>query len=156
MRNRWASVSSLMLLIFGLGIAPAFPGDSLYGTVRDVKSADLVTLDYGKGSYPVRLIGIEVPREGPIAQQARDLVAKLVLGKNARIRIEGRNEKGELVSRLFTDDPVLGIKEVNLELVRAGLARRRKDYDYMYGELSKAEGEARKQRRGLWATEQPQ
>jgi endonuclease YncB( thermonuclease family) len=156
MRYRWASIPILTFLIFGLGLAPAFAGDSLYGKVRDVKSADLVTLDYGAGSYPIRLVGIEVPREGPIAQEARDFVVKLVLGKNVRIRFEGRNEQGEMVSRLFTDDPVSGIKEVNLELVRAGLARRQKGYDYTYGELSKAEREAQKERRGLWATEQPQ
>jgi len=156
MRPWRISTSILALLIFALGRAPALAGDSLVGTVRDVKSADLVTLDYGAGSYPIRLAGIEVPREGPIAQQARDFVVRLVLGKQARMRFEGRNEQGEMVSILLTADPAPGIKNVNLELVRAGLARRQKGYDFKYGELAAAEREAQEKRLGVWATGQAQ
>ena len=46
-------------------------------------------------------------------------------------------------ARLLTADSVVGLnRDVGLELVRAGLARRRQDYDYKYGELSAAENEA--------------
>jgi endonuclease YncB( thermonuclease family) len=159
MRKRWAAAGTLGLLLLGAGLCPAFAGDSLYGKVTEVKSADLVVFDYGAGRYNVRIIGVDVPAEGPIATEARQFVTKLVLGKSARIRFEARAKNGEMVSRLFTADPKIGIKDVGLELVRNGLARRQQGEDYQfgykYGELSKAENEAREAKRGLWATPQP-
>jgi endonuclease YncB( thermonuclease family) len=144
------------LLIFLAGLVPVLAGDSLYGKVVEVKSADVVTLDYGAGQYELRLVGIDVPRDGPIATKATEFVSNLVLGKNARMRFEGRTEGGEMMVRLFTDDPEIGIKEVGVELVRAGLARRQNDFDFKYAELSAAEKEAKDARRGLWAAAQPQ
>jgi endonuclease YncB( thermonuclease family) len=76
------------------------------------------------------------------------------------MRLGSRSENGEMVARLLTDDPVNGIKDVGLELVRAGLARRQQgedaQFDYKYGDLSAAEREAQKARLGIWATTQPQ
>ena len=68
------------------------------------------------------------------------------------MRFQGRSEGGEMMVRLFTDDPDIGIKEVSVELVRAGLARRPKGFDFKYGELAAAEREAQAAKRGLWAT----
>jgi len=67
MRDRRVIGGFLGLLIFGAGLWPAFAGDSLYGKVTAVKSADVVTFAYGAGQYELRLVGIEVPRKGPIA-----------------------------------------------------------------------------------------
>ena len=150
MRKQWCARSILGLLILGAALVPAFAGDSLYGKVTEVKSATVVTLDTGADRYDIRLIGIDAPAQGALAAQARDLLASLVLGKNARMRFEYR-ERGEMVSRLLTDDPVLGVKDVGIELVRAGLAQRQKGFDYKYGELAAAESQARTAKRGLWA-----
>lgn len=115
-----------------------------------------MVLDYAAGRYVIRIVGIDAPQAGqPLAKEAKQFVAGLVLGKKVRMRFERRAKNGEMVSRLFTDDPVIGIKEVGVELVKAGLARRQKDYDYKYGELSAAENEARAAGRGLWAQTQP-
>lgn len=166
MRKRWAG-GLLGLLVFGTGLLPAFAGDSLYGRVTAVKSAEVVVFEYGAaggqgrsaarttGRYDLRLVGIDAPESGARAREARQFVANLVLGKNARMRFEYRNRNGEMLSRLFTDDPAVGIKDVGLELIRAGLARRQSDYDYKYGELSAAEREARAAGRGLWAQTEP-
>jgi endonuclease YncB( thermonuclease family) len=155
MRKKWVIQSFFGCVVLLADFFPVFAGDSLYGKVTGVKSADMVTFDYGAGRYDLRLVGIEVPREGPIAAKAKELVSNLVLGKSARMRFEGRTPNGEMLARLFTDDPAIGIKEVAVELVKAGLARRQKDYDFKYGELAAAEREARAARRGLWAAEQP-
>jgi len=154
MRTKWAGAGLLGLLILGAGWLPARAGDSLYGKVTEVKSADVVTFDYGDGQYVLRLGGIETAKDRQLGDQAVRLVSEMVLGKNARVRFEGRGEDGLMESRLFTDDPVLGIKDVAIELVRAGLARRQGDFDFKYGELSAAENEARTARRGLWAAGQ--
>jgi endonuclease YncB( thermonuclease family) len=161
MRTKWFAVGGFLgLLIVGAALSPAFGGDSLWGKVTQVKSANLVVLDYGNGepdrTYDIRLVGIDAPREGAFARQAREFVSRLVLGKNARMRLVGKAKNGEMVARLTTDDPVVGIKDVGVELVRAGLARKAKGYDYKYDELAAAEIEAQSAKRGLWATAQPQ
>lgn len=155
MRKKLVIAGLLGLLILGAGWLPARAGDAVYGKVTAVKSANVVTFGHGAGQYDLRLIGIEPVKEGPLARKAVRLVSKMVLGKNARMRFEGRDEDGLMRSRLFTADPALGFKEVAQELVRAGLARRQEGFDFKYGELAAAESEARTAHRGLWASIQP-
>ena len=145
--------SGWFLGLFILFIVP-FPvlgGDSMYGTVTEVRSADVLTFDYGEGKYQVRIIGIDVPRDGALARRAKQFVTSLVLNKKVRLRFDHRTPNGEMVCRVFTDDPDIGIKEVGVELLKTGFARRQKGYDYKYGELSAAENDAKKARRGVWA-----
>lgn len=148
--NRQVTRWFLGFLVLWAGVVPALAGDSIYGTVTAVRSAEVLTLDYGTGQYEVRIIGIEVPRTGPVARRAKQFVSNLVLGKKVRIRFDHRAPNGQMISRVFTDDPN-GIKEVGIEIVKAGLARRQKGYDYKYGELSAAENEAQRAKRGVWA-----
>jgi len=122
--------------------------------VTEVKSGKVVTLDYGAGQYVVRLIGIELAKDKRLGDRAAAMVRKMVLGKNARMRFEGLGEDGLMQARLYTDDPILGIREVAPALVRAGLATRQKGFDFKYGELSAAESEARSAHRGVWAVDQ--
>jgi len=153
MRQKWYAPVALSLALVAAAVAPAAAGDSLWGRVTAVKEPTLVTLDHGSGSYEIRIVGIDAPNPGEALQaEALKFVSDLVLGKNARMRLHRRGANDELVCRLFTDDPVIGIKEVGVELVRAGLARRQPDYDEKYGELAAAEGEARAAGRGLWAS----
>ncbi|HEX8649868.1 MAG TPA: thermonuclease family protein [Pyrinomonadaceae bacterium] len=152
MRKKLVVKGLLGLLICGAWLFPTYAGDSIYGKVTEVKRADLVVLDYGQGQYNVRIIGVDPPTDADLEKQAREFVAKLVLGKNARLRFEGRRQ-GEMVGQLQTDDKDTGRVDVGLELVRVGLARRQSNYDYKYGELSAAETEARRAKRGLWSSD---
>lgn len=152
MRYRLINRILLGLLVLDAGLCGAFAGDAFEGKVTAVKSAEVVTLNYGAGEYDMRIVGIEAPKEGPLAIEAKQFVTKLVLGKDVRLRFEYRAENGEMVSRLFTGKP--GV-EVGVELLKAGLARRQADYDYKYGELAAAEKGARDARRGLWSKDSP-
>jgi len=127
-------------------------GDSLWGTVTAVKEPTLVTLDYGSGSYEIRIVGLDAPKAGALYAEATKFVSDLVLDKHARMRLVRREADDTFICRLFTDDPVIGIKEVGVELLRAGLARRQRGYDEKYGELAAAESEARAAGLGLWAS----
>jgi len=139
----------LGLVTSALIISPAFAGDSAYGLISEVRRADLVVMSIRDDHLELRLIGIDVPDD--IADRATQYVSSLVLKKNARMRLEGRTESGNMLVRLFTDDPDDGIQDVAVELVRRGLARKQDDFDFKYGELTEAESEARVERRGLWA-----
>ncbi|HYH45728.1 MAG TPA: thermonuclease family protein [Thermoanaerobaculia bacterium] len=158
MRQRRLSTGILGILLCGAACLPALAGDSMYGRVTAVRNGEVVGFEpagSGGDQLDLRLRGVEVAKDGAAAKQAVDFVSKLVLGKNARMRFEGRSEDGTMWCRLFTDDPVFGIKEVGVELVRAGLARRQQDFDFKYGELANAEREAQAARRGIWAADQP-
>jgi len=153
MRHGWAMRGVLTLAVLGAALVPAQAGDSIWGKVTAVKEPTLVTLDYGYGSYEIRLVGIDAPRAGEAhAEEALQFVSDMVLNKNARMRLHHRDlSNNEMVCRLITDDAVIGMKEVGVELLRAGLARRQSGYDEKYGELAAAENEARQAGRGLWA-----
>jgi endonuclease YncB( thermonuclease family) len=126
---------------------------SIYGQMTAITSPNLMTLDYGAGTYTIRVANIDVPTNEPYASAARQFVTNLVLGKNVRLRFISRAPNGEMLGRLDTDDPAIGIKDVGVELVRAGLARVQPGFG---GDLAKAENEARQAGRGLWAAAQPQ
>ena len=140
----------LGFVLFCLAIPSTFAGDAFDGTVKAVRSVDLIVVESGKTQYEVRLVGIVGPKEGAVAEEGRRFVSNLVLGKEVRMRFEYRTKDGQMLSRVFTGDP--GI-DVGIEVLRTGLARKQARYDYKYGELSAAENEAKKARRGLWATQ---
>ena len=154
--RRLVALACAMLSFALLSPSSARAGDSIYGTVISVKSASEVTLDYGSGRYAIRIVGVDASRNAATSKVAQLFVTKLVLGKKARLRFFGRGPNGEMMGRLMTDDSVIGIKDVGLELVRAGMAQRINAFDYTYGELSRAEKEAQGAHRGLWSTARPQ
>jgi len=136
---------SLAMLPTSMFSRPA--GDTIYGTITAVRSAEVMVLDYGQGAYTVRIVGITAPRDTAQSRAATAFVSDLVLNKPVRLRFEGRRN-GQMIGRLFTGDP--GV-DVGVELLRAGLVRKQATYDYKYGELAAAENEARTARRGVWA-----
>lgn len=150
MKHPWA----IALVVLGTSAWSAFAGDSIYGRITAVRSGQIVVLNYGQGEYVVRLVGIDVPTASQArAQDARQLVSRLLLGKSGRLQFERRAPNGEMVGRMFTDDPATGIQDVGLELLRAGLARRQSNYNDKTGDLAAAEREAQTARRGLWAVQ---
>ncbi len=148
MIGSWRHACRFGLLALLLVGPPAQAGDSLVGKIEAVLRADVLVLNYGAGTYTVRLAGIAAPQEGLLAQRAGALVKRMVLDQPVRMRFEYRNERGEMVARVLTDN---GKTDVGLELVKAGLARRSGE-DYKYGELSRAQALARRAKRGLWSS----
>jgi hypothetical protein len=139
------TLSQLLTLLLFLGghCHSALAGDSVYGTVVKIKSAIVVTLEYSdKFTYDVQLRGRVEPAEAAQSDRAKQFLSKYILGKKARMRFSHRSPKGQMLSKLETDDPTFGVRDVGLDLVRCGLVKREKDFDYKYGELSAAEKEA--------------
>jgi endonuclease YncB( thermonuclease family) len=144
------------LIFLGIGLSSAVSAKMFSGKVTEVRSADVIVVDYGPERYVVRLAGIRPRAEGTFATEAKKFVTEAVLGKVVRARFEGRDANDEMVSQVYVGEPG---KDVGLELVRAGLAQRQEGLDpqfgYKYDELSKAENEAREAKLGLWAPEAP-
>src|SRR6187402_3248410 len=150
---RGPGVGALLIALWCLS-STGFAGDSVYGTATAVRPADLVvTFDYGAGTYQVRIAGIDNPRDSEMAEQAAAFVSQRLVKKNCRLRFENRTPEGEVIGRLFTDDPDYGITDVGVELVRSGLVARQEGYaGYKYGELEEAEKQAKDAGSGIWKT----
>jgi endonuclease YncB( thermonuclease family) len=148
-------VGVLFVCLAFAGIA-AFAGDSSYGRVAEVRSANVLLMDFGKFRNVVRLAGIVPPTDRALANEARAFVEQFVRGKGARMRVEGRNKEHEMIARVLVDDPQTVVKDLGTEIVRAGLARAERTTAYKYHELEIAEESARKEGRGIWARTQPQ
>lgn len=102
-------------------VAPARAGDSLWGNFPLVKDGETVVVEGGGATYDVRLFGVVTPKTGqPLATAGSDYLKAHLLGREGRVRLEGFNDRGEMVGRVFVDGTDLG-----LELVRGGLAWRR-------------------------------
>ncbi|WP_058880953.1 thermonuclease family protein [Chloracidobacterium thermophilum] len=131
-------------------------------TVGRVLSGDTVMLQDGT---VVRLIGILAPTSGPAAEQARERVRQLILGKTVEVWLENQNldlghrdKYGRQLSYIYL---LPSRKLLNAEILRDGDA-------YYFSQhfidvrtkniLLAAEYQARKARLGVWAqaTESPE
>lgn len=143
----------------GQGCDDLRPGPA--GRVVAVPDGDTVVLDTGD---KVRLIGIQAPklalgREGfaawPMAEDARDALRSLVLGKAVELRYGGRERDryGRVLAHMF----VAGDAEIwaQREMLQKGMARvyTFADNRSCLAELYAAEAAARAARRGIWASD---
>jgi endonuclease YncB( thermonuclease family) len=140
-----------VVLLLSLAVASIGSAKAIFGRVTELTSANTMKLDHGAGQYDIRIADIEVPTNEPFASQAKQLVTSLVLGKKVRLQFISRAPSGEMLGRLDTDDPAVGVKDVAIELVKAGLARARQG---AASDLMRAETEAREARRGVWGAAQ--
>ena len=128
-------------------------GDLMEGIVRYVIDGDTVILTNGE---KVRYVGIDTPERGQCwYRQAKEFNRKLVSGKRVRLeRDKSNRDRYQRLLRYIYVQNTPDEKEifVNLELVKAGLARA-KEYkpDTKYASiLEQAESYAKINKIGLW------
>jgi endonuclease YncB( thermonuclease family) len=151
----WANAGPLLALDLPAGLAPGGAG-----RVVEVIDGDTVVLADGR---EVRLVGIQAPklplgRPGfptwPLAPQAQRALAALVLDREVRLGIGGRerDRHGRVLAQLFRTGDGLWIQG---EMVREGLARvyTFPDNRALASELYARERAARAAGRGIWALE---
>lgn len=125
------------------------------GVVRDIVDGDTLVLE---GGTSVRLTGIQAPklplgragfRAWPLANEARDLLARLSLDRTVRLEYSGRriDRWQRLLAHVKTGEIWL-----QHEMLRRGLARVYTFRDNIaYADaLYAAEHDARQNRRGIW------
>lgn len=145
-------MKTLFLVLFLLfQHAPAFAGE-LTGKVIAIADGDTLTvLSADQQQIKIRLAEIDTPESGqPYGSRARQALAALAFGKQARIVETDRDRYGRTVGRVY-----VGGMDVNAELVRQGAA-------WVYRHYAKdpalfaLEAEARAAKRGLWALPEAQ
>lgn len=98
----------------------------------------------------MRLEGIDAPEPGqPFAQNSKQALSDLVLGKEIRVAGREFDDYGRLVARVF-----VGSQDTNLALVLGGWAWHYKRHS-RDPTLARAEIAARSAKRGLWADPSP-
>lgn len=119
------------------------------GDTCRLRSSDNVTVK-------VRLVGIDAPEFGgkkkkgqPLSAESKDFLNSLVQGKNVTLNALGSDSFNRALAEIY-----IGTTNVNLELVRAGLAevyqgKPPKGLDTQ--SYARAEAEARAARKGIWA-----
>lgn len=150
MRSRWiiAKLLAAVLALFAAALG-ASAGETLYGTVREVRGPDQVVLATGDSAYLVHILGAEV--DPAFTGPAMALLDSLLAGRRARLRIEGIDD-GVLEGRLFTADSAVGRnRDVAKVLLLRGFARVAGEVEDPFGEMVKAQGLACRDSLGIWA-----
>jgi len=141
-------VFSLILFLFDFGYKSGFfTLNREHYFVSKVIDGDTIELSNGE---KVRLLGINAPEiSGPFGEKAKDFLSKIVEGKKVYLERDWRprDDYGRLLAFVFVGD-----KNINLELVRSGLAHTfelNKISKYVK-ELREAEYLAMKNQMGIW------
>lgn len=143
-------VSSAPMPVAALTPTPSLATvQTIYETalVTRIIDGDTIVLESGKR---VRYIGIDTPERGkPFYREAKEKNSDLVLGKAVRMERDrtDRDRYGRLLRYVYVGDTF-----INGELVRMGAARARyyKPDGRYRNELEALEGEAKKERKGIW------
>lgn len=145
-------IAALATAVVASGM-PASAGDATYGTVTAVKSANTVSFRHDAGSYDVRVAGVVAPDKKADADKSRRFIADMAVGQRAQFRLDGRNAQGVMVGKIHLDDSSGKVRDLGIEMVRAGLAMPAREYrGYKYGEMNAAMTEARSKKLGVWKT----
>lgn len=161
-RTTIAASIALLALCFSGAAQTGELKRSVEGIVEHVSDGDTIKVVTNDGtSLKVRLAGMDAPETlkvnhktgklnkpgQPYGDNATAFTTNLVLGKKVRLDIYGVDQYKRVLAFVFVDG-----KNLNLELVKAGLAEvyRGGEYGPYKNELFDAEREARAAKRGMW------
>lgn len=126
--------------------------ESFSGQVVGVSDGDTIKVMRAGKAVKVRLSGIDCPeRRQAFGRRAKRFTSDLVFRKTVTVEIEDIDRWGRLVAEVLLPDG----KNLNHELVRAGLAWWYRRYAPKDDQLKRLEQEARAAKRGLWADPDP-
>ncbi|MDG1021818.1 MAG: thermonuclease family protein [Emcibacteraceae bacterium] len=134
-------------------------GEYFSSTVIEIIDGDTVLL---ANNMEVRLVGLQAPKialgrkdfkEWPLGYEAKDVLSKLIIGKEVTLFYGGRelDRYGRTLAHLFTNDNIW----VQGEMLKNGMARVYSfaDNRSIVEEMLEEEYQARLQNRGIWGLE---
>ena len=125
--------------------------NSVSGRVVSVADGDTITIiGDGNAQYKIRLNAIDAPEKSQaFGQKSKQQLSNYVFGKDITVTWKSKDKYGRVLGTVF-----VGGKDINLQMVRDGLAHHYKRFDNSPA-YAAAETEARQKRRGLWADDNP-
>jgi endonuclease YncB( thermonuclease family) len=145
-----ATLFALALLAFGLFVSRSGAVETLSGRCVAVLDGDSIRVLHGRDTVEVRLEGIDAPEHRQeFAERAKKTLSDLVYDRKVEVSGSTTDNFGRRLGRVF-----VGGLDVNLEMVRRGLAWHYKRYSSDPA-LADAETAARARRAGLWVDPAP-
>ncbi len=151
---RKARALAVLLLVC---LAFSSPATVLTGRVVAIADGDTLTaLDERKVQHKIRLAGIDAPeKRQAYGQRSRQSLADLVFNRVVQIELGKKDRYGREIGKVMLDG-----QDINLELLRLGLAWHYKAYEREQSVedralYAQAEEQARARRMGLWRDDQP-
>ncbi|MDQ7824343.1 MAG: thermonuclease family protein [Candidatus Eremiobacteraeota bacterium] len=140
-----------IFVLLCLLLAPRWArAESFTGKVLSALDGTNILVRRDDREVSVKFYGIECPEIGQASgAEAQDYVRGLLVGKDAFIDVKSVDHSRRLVSRVTVDG-----KDVSLDLAKAGLAWYDKKATYEPS-LQAAVEDAKKEKKGLWAEENP-
>lgn len=127
------------------------PPTAIAGQVVAVIDGDTVGVMLNGSEARVRLHGIDAPEKSqPFGDRAKRDLSERVFGRVVQVDTVDRDRYGRVVGRIHLEG-----RDINAEMVRAGLAWWYRQYAPDDTILADAETEARAARRGLWQNAEP-
>jgi len=126
--------------------------ESIVATVNKVIDGDSLKAKSKEGkAYEIQVEGIDAPElKQPYGKEATEALNKMVLGKEIKVVWTKKDNFERLLAQIYVDK-----SHVNQEMLRNGHAWHFKRYNQSKV-LAELEEEAKKEKRGLWATVNPQ
>ena len=151
MNNRLLTVKGILFAIL-LTIPLLLKAQALNGNVVRIVDGDTFTLLVnGKEQVKVRIDGIDAPEKGQaFGNRAKEYLSNMIWGEAVKVQVTKTDRYGRSICKVSTQK----IKDVGLEMIRAGYAWQYRDYnnDKSY---TAAENQARKNMIGLWQDKNP-
>lgn len=136
-----------------LGLFTGICFSDFSGVVVGVSDGDTIkVVTKEKKEFKVRLYGIDCPeKKQDFGMVAKDFTSSLVYGKNVEVKEIDVDRYGRTVGVVLLEN----WKELNSELLKAGLAWWYEKYSKEKPEYEELELKARNNKKGIWGTNNP-
>ena len=149
--SRYTCAMIRRLFLLALAATPLLAQD-FTGRVVGISDGDTIRVLHEGRAERVRLWGIDAPESGqPWGTRARQFTGDLAFGKTVTVRVRDIDRYKRTVAEIILPDG----RNLNQELVRAGMAWWYRQFAKRDTVLPELEQEARAARRGLWADPAP-
>lgn len=140
------------LILLVAATVGALCAEDFTGKVVTISDGDTIRVMRNGAAERIRLWGIDCPEsKQPFGTRARKFAGDLAFGMEVTVKVRDTDRYGRTVAEIILPDG----RNLNQELVRAGLAWWYQRYARRATVLAALEQEARDAKRGLWSDPQP-
>jgi len=133
-------------------VPPTLPSVQFTGKVVRVADGDTITVLHNGRGERGRLYGIDCPEKGQaFGQRAKQMTSELAFGKEVTVKVFAVDKYGRTIGEVILP----GGKNLNQQLVGAGMCWWYRQYAPKDTGLKQLEAKAREARRGLWVDPNP-